>query len=351
MLDRVNESVADPEWLAALKTAVIVLDPAPIPRWISPSAEEMFGVSAAHAGERLVPRLESAGVLALVAHARRSGRTLTAVGIEYHDAERSLLIDVDITPLDGEAVLLECHEATLRQRAELERDQRHRRELSRRVLAQLAHEIRNPLAGLKGAAQLLDRDEADPARSELLGILVGEVSRLDRLVEQMLGTTRIATPRAVSIHAVVDRVHALLASEAGERVELVRDYDPSLPECRADADAVVRALLNLGRNALQAGAGRVVLRTRALRNATWDGQRHRLALAVEVVDNGPGVPAELVDSLFFPLVTSKPDGSGLGLAIAQELAKRHSGRIEYQRRDGQTCFRLLLPLPARPGVE
>lgn len=344
-------SSADPHWLAALQTAVVVLDPAPVPRWISPSAEELFGISAAHARERLVPWLESAGVLALLEHARRSGRTLTAVGIESRTAGRSLVVDVDITPLDGQAVLLECHEATLRRRAESDRDQRQRRELSRRVLAQLAHEIRNPLAGLKGAAQLLGRDEAEPARAELLRIVVDEVTRLDRLVGQMLGTTRAAPAQPVSIHVIVDRVLALLAAETGAAVELVRDFDPSLPDCRVDVDAIARALLNLGRNAVQSGAGRVVLRTRAARNATWDGRRHRLALAVEVVDNGPGVPAELVESLFFPLVTSKSDGSGLGLAIAQEAAMRNGGRIEYERHAGQTCFRLLLPLDQRPGVE
>ncbi|MEX0915957.1 MAG: ATP-binding protein, partial [Wenzhouxiangellaceae bacterium] len=173
-----------------------------------------------------------------------------------------------------------------------------------------------------------------------------EADRLHALVDELLAPAGPARMTQANVHETVDRLHALLLSEATEGVAVDRDYDPSLPELELDANQLLQALLNLGRNALQSGADRIVLRTRAARWVTWEGMLHRLAVAIEIVDNGRGVPADLAESLFFPLVTSRSEGSGLGLAIAQEIADRHGGRIDFESEPGNTVFRLLLPVPA-----
>lgn len=337
----------DDDWIDRLETAVVVVDGFGGPGIFNAAAEELLGVARNSPGAPdLVRRvLDESGVNALIAQARRENRDISATGIRWRRGDRELWLDVHVGTLpDGEA-LLELHDASLRRAAQAEARRHERRVLSRRVARQLAHEIRNPLAGLHGAAQLLERDEPDPQRRELAAIVQREVARLQRLVERVLGPAGRPDMRPGNIHTPVDHVRALLQAEAGDRTRIVRDYDPSLPEVEFDADGIEQILLNLGRNAVQAGAGEVVLRTRIARNATWGGERHRLAIAVEVVDDGPGVPEDLAESLFFPFVTGRADGTGFGLALAQELADRHGGNIDFDSRPGQTVFRLLLPVP------
>lgn len=335
------------EWLDYLVTAVVRLDRARGLRDLNAAAAELLGAEGGtqDADERVGRALSGIGVDALLDRAAAERRIVSAQDLRWQRPDGEFWLDVDVVPLPG-GWLIELHDAGLRRRALADRQRGDRRALSQRVVRQLAHEIRNPLAGLRGAAQLLARDEADPARRELADIVRDEADRLARLVDQLLGPGGDASMQAGNIHEPVERCRALLAAEAGAGTAVGRDYDPSLPPVRFDADRLSQALLNLGRNALQAGAGTVVLRTRAARNVTCAGRRHRLAVAVEVADDGAGVPAELVDSLFFPLVTGRDDGSGLGLAIAQQIADLHGGRIEFDSRPGDTVFRLLLPVSA-----
>lgn len=213
------------------------------------------------------------------------------------------------------------------------------------ALRGLAHELRNPLAGLKGVAQLLARREFDPESRELIELLGDEVQRLAGLVERILYP---APPRAfepTSIHAVLERVRRLAETEAGWSVKIVRDYDPSLPELAGDADRLTQAIWNLVRNALESGASQVLLRTRAEHQVLIGEHCHRLALRVEVVDDGRGVAEDLLDRLFLPLVSGRAQGSGLGLPIAQQIAREHGGSLGYRSRPGHTVFTLRLPLP------
>ncbi len=214
----------------------------------------------------------------------------------------------------------------------------------------LAHELRNPLAGIKGAAQLLAR-RGDAEARELTGLIETEVGRLAALVDRLLSP---APPRAfepVNIHAVLERVLRLSESDAGWAVRLQRDYDPSLPEFPGDADRLTQALWNLVRNALEAGAASVQLRTRAEHGLRIFDVTHGLALRLEIADDGRGVPAELAEQVFLPLVSGRAEGSGLGLALAQQVAREHGGSLAYRSRPGHTVFTLLLPLPATQQQE
>lgn len=212
----------------------------------------------------------------------------------------------------------------------------------------LAHELRNPLAGVKGAAQLLARrlDHAGNGDSrELVGLIGSEVDRLTALLDQLLTP---APPRAhavLNIHAVLERVLRLAESEAGWAVRLVRDYDPSLPEFAGDADRLMQAVWNLVRNAIEAGATQVTLRTRAEHGVRIADTAHAIALRLDIADDGRGVPEELAEQLFLPLVSGRAEGSGLGLALAQQVAREHRGSLAYRSRPGHTVFTLLLPMP------
>ena len=207
----------------------------------------------------------------------------------------------------------------------------------------LAHELRNPLVGIKGAAQLLSR-RVDADSRELTAIIESEVGRLASLVDGLLNP---APPRAfepVNIHEVLERVLRLAEADAGWAVRLQRDYDPSLPELSGDADRLTQAVWNLVRNAIDAGASNVQLRTRAERGLRIGEEIHPLALRLEIVDDGRGVPVELTERIFLPLVSGRADGTGLGLALAQQVAREHRGALSYRSRPGHTVFTLLLPL-------
>lgn len=263
---------------------------------------------------------------------------------------------------DGDVVTVDCSATPVAERAPpapllvelipLDRHLRISREdalmaqhAANRLLAQnLAHEVRNPLGGLRGAAQLLERRLADPALKEYTRVIMREADRLTSLVDAMLGPARPLRRLPLNIHELLEHVGSLLKAEMG--VDVARDYDPSLPELSLDRDQMVQALLNLARNAVEAAgpSGRVGFRTRVQRQFTLGARLHRLVACVDIMDNGPGVPPELLARIFTPLVTTKSGGTGLGLSIAQELVNRHGGLIECTSRPGDTVFSVLLPL-------
>ena len=212
------------------------------------------------------------------------------------------------------------------------------------ALKGLAHELRNPLAGLKGAAQLLSRRTDDAQSRELTALIGSEVERLAQLVDRLLSPAPPRAHAALNIHAVLERVLRLAESDAGWAVKLVRDYDPSLPDLSGDADRLVQATWNLVRNAIEAGAATVILRTRAEHVVRIGDEVHPLALRMDVVDDGRGVPEALAEQVFLPLVSGRAEGSGLGLALAQQVAREHRGSLAYRSRPGHTVFTMLLPM-------
>lgn len=217
------------------------------------------------------------------------------------------------------------------------------------ALKGLAHELRNPLAGLKGAAQLLGRRAADADSRELVALIESEVQRLAQLVDRLLSPAPPRPHQPLNIHGVLEQVVRLSEQEAGWAVRLARDYDPSLPPLLGDADRLAQAVWNLVRNAIQAGAANVVLRTRAEFGVRVGDEVHPLALRMEIVDDGHGVPEALAEQIFLPLVSGRADGSGLGLALAQQVAREHRGSLGYRSRPGHTVFSLLLPLAEGAG--
>ena len=220
------------------------------------------------------------------------------------------------------------------------------------ALKGLAHELRNPLAGLKGAAQLLARRvESDEAR-ELTELIESEVARLTELIDQLLSPQPARAHELLNIHIVLERVLRLAESDAGWAVKLVRDYDPSLPELPGDADRLTQAVWNLVRNAIEAGAASVSLRTRVEHGVRIGDAAHARALRLEISDDGRGVPEALAEQVFLPLVSGRADGTGLGLALAQQVAREHRGSLSYRSRAGHTVFTVLLPFaPAHEGSD
>ena len=242
----------------------------------------------------------------------------------------------------------------LAQQARQEREERladHAR-ANKELFRNLAHEIRNPLGGIRGAAQLLEMEIEDRALREYTQVIIHEADRLQSLVDRLLAPHRHA-PKVgdVNIHEVCERVGALVLAEFSSGLVIERDYDTSIPEFRGDREQLIQALLNIVRNAAQALEGRIAhgdacitLRTRVLRQVTIGKQRHRLALQLLVIDNGPGVPEAIQEHVFFPLVSGRDGGTGLGLTLAQTFVQQHGGLIELDSRPGRTEFRLLIPL-------
>lgn len=256
----------------------------------------------------------------------------TVSALSEHDQTPDLL--VELVPLDRHIRI--SHEAGLSQQSGANRS----------LARNLAHEIKNPLGGIRAAAQLLERKLTQPKMAEYTQIIISETDRLAALADGLLGPTRPSQPVEINLHELLEHV----ASLTGERIggpKILRDYDPSLPELCLDRDQMVQALLNLAKNACEAAGvrGRITFRTRGLRQFTLNGVRHRLVVCADIEDDGPGIPADIRPKLFTPLTGSKPRGSGLGLSIAQELVSRQGGLIEYQSQPGRTVFSVLLPLP------
>jgi two-component system, NtrC family, nitrogen regulation sensor histidine kinase GlnL len=213
---------------------------------------------------------------------------------------------------------------------------------ARELIRNLAHEIKNPLGGLRGSAQLLERELDKPELREYTQVIIKEADRLQRLMDRMLTPHRTPRVEPLGIHEVLERVRSLVKAEFG--VEIRRDYDPSIPEVVGDREQLIQAVLNIARNAVQMGATEISLRTRAVRQVTILRQRHRLALDLQVIDNGPGVAEEIQDRIFNPLVSGREGGTGLGLSLSQTFVQYHQGVIEFESRPGRTTFRILLPI-------
>jgi two-component system nitrogen regulation sensor histidine kinase GlnL len=215
----------------------------------------------------------------------------------------------------------------------------------------LAHEVKNPLGGIRGAAQLLERELGEAHQREYTQIIIGEADRLRKLVDRMLGPRGQQTLSLFNVHEVLEHVRQVVEIEAGQAVTIHRDYDPSLPDLEADRDQLIQALLNVVRNAAQAASGRggnVTLRTRAQRKFTIGPVMRRLVIRIDIIDDGPGVDPALADSIFFPMVSGRAEGSGLGLPIAQSLVNRQGGLIDFTSTPGNTVFTIWLPLRNTP---
>jgi two-component system nitrogen regulation sensor histidine kinase GlnL len=216
----------------------------------------------------------------------------------------------------------------------------------------MAHEIKNPLGGIRGSAQLLERMLDNPELKEYTTIIIEEVDRLRNLVDKMLGPNKLPERLETNIHEVLERVRSLIMVEAAEKLNIIRDYDPSIPEFLADKEQLIQVILNISRNAMQAllskrqvnSPAEITLSTRAVRQFTIGHTKHRLVLHISIIDNGPGIPEDIRESLFLPMVSGRAEGTGLGLSIAQSIINQHQGIIECDSTLGKTHFSIYLPL-------
>lgn len=217
---------------------------------------------------------------------------------------------------------------------------------SRELIRNLAHEIKNPLGGIRGAAQLMEREYPDDGHREYTRVIIREVDRLQNLVNRMLGPNRLPQKAPLNVHEVLEHVRSLVQAEAPPGVSVARDYDPSIPDLIGDREQLIQAVLNILRNALQAVVeqGTIVLRTRTRRQFTIGAVRHRLVAQIDIEDDGPGIPPLMLEKIFYPMVTTRAEGTGLGLPIAQYLVHSHGGLIECRSRPGCTVFTIYLPL-------
>ncbi len=253
----------------------------------------------------------------------------------------------------ADEIMVELLPLELQTRQEREERLAEQAQVNKELIRNLAHEIRNPLGGIRGAAQLLEMEVQSRGLKEYTQVIVHEADRLQSLVDRLLAPHRAQHQVGdVNIHEVCERVRALILAEFARGLTVVRDYDTSIPEFRGDREQLIQTVLNVARNACQAltqemarGSARLTLRTRIARQTTLGKQRYRLALELHVIDNGPGVPESIKDRIFYPLVSGTPDGSGLGLTLAQTFVQQHHGLIECDSVPGHTDFRILIPLP------
>lgn len=344
--------------LDVLSTGLVILDSHLCVVYANVGAQDLLAVGLNQArGHPITALFEDSHALDLLLHRTLecsepfSGHEIALVPVLRQGHRDPVVVDITVTPLEGQItgthLLLELTDARTRQRLSRESEILSRLDGSRLMLRQLGHEIKNPLGGLRGAAQLLDRELHDGSLKEYTTVIINEADRLRALVDSMLGPSAPPRKALVNIHELCEHVFHLLRSEAPAGVTIERDYDPSVPSAMFDRNEIIQALLNVARNALQAvdpAGGRITLRTRVLTNINISTVRHRLVANVQVEDNGHGVPPELQRSVFYPLVTSRSTGTGLGLAVAQDLVTRHRGIVEFESRPGHTVFSLLLPL-------
>jgi len=343
--------------LDGLTTAVITLDHALRITYINSAAESLFGLSRHHAlGESLAE-----AVARFAEHEPRLRRALeTGSGfIErelklHRSGEEPITVDCTVTPLLSGKSGLMMEILALDRHLRISRDELllTQHQASRELIRGLAHEIKNPLGGIRGAAQLLEREYPDSEHREYTRVIIREADRLQNLVDRLLGPNRLPQKTDVNVHQILEHVRQLVEAEAPTGIVVLRDYDPSIPEVHADREQLIQATLNVTRNALQAlgskGSGMIVLRTRTRRQITIGGRRHKLAIQMDIEDNGPGIPTTMMEKIFYPMVTTRAEGTGLGLPIAQYLIHSHGGLIECQSQPGRTVFSMFLPLGDTP---
>ncbi|MFN4263480.1 MAG: nitrogen regulation protein NR(II) [Thioalkalivibrionaceae bacterium] len=324
---------------------------------LNATAEMLLGVSRSRAVNTALHEL--LGLNEPLTHNRPPAETMGLRNIHLHPPRsKSFLADVVMTPaeLDNRhGLLVELLPLDRARRIAEDEQSERQQQLSREILRGFAHEIRNPLGGMRGAAQLLQVELAESSLVEYTTIVLREVDRLVAMVDRMLGPNQAPQRIALNVHEVLEHVLSLIRLELPESLRVVRDYDPSIPDITVDRDMLIQATLNLVRNAVQAmggaqGEGRLSLITRVLRHHTVHGVRHRLVALLRVGDDGPGVAEHLHDRIFFPMVSGRADGSGLGLSIAQRLVQLNGGVIEFRSRPRKTEFDILIPIQPESAV-
>lgn len=334
-----------------LVSAVFLLDQAMTISYSNPAAEQLLAQSS--------KRLQGYRFDQLLEHTSldfRHIRNTLQSGNSFTDSEVTLVIDSQATTVEFTAspfyqdeqvyALIEMRQVAHQKRISQEIYQHTQQQAAKELVRGLAHEIKNPLGGLRGAAQLLEKQLPSEDLQEFTGIIIEQADRLRNLVDRLLGPQKPGQQEIHNIHSVLEKVRQLVNLSKSDDISLKIDYDPSIPDFEMQQDQMQQAFLNIVQNAVQAlpSGGEITLKTRTAHQVTIHGQRYRLAAEISILDNGPGIPAELKDTLFYPMVTGREGGTGLGLSIAQNLVNQHKGKIECNSWPGHTEFVIQLPL-------
>lgn len=278
--------------------------------------------------------------------------TDTEVQMNFRDG-RTLLADMNanvIVTNDEKKMLIEIIPVDKKRKITKETQQYAQQTAAKELVRGLAHEIKNPLGGIRGAAQLLEKELANPQLAEFTKMIIDQSDRLRNLVDRLLGPNSLPQKRYFNLHEIIDKVNNLICVDQRHHIETKKDYDPSIPDIYADPDMLEQAILNIGRNATQALSDAktknpiITFRSRIERQCVIKGQRYSLCAKISIIDNGPGISSEIRDTLFYPMVSTKDGGNGLGLSIAQTLTDHHNGKIDLKTFVGYTEFTLYIPL-------
>lgn len=340
-----------------LTNAVLLLNRELQLEYINPAGEILFDMSCQRIKGTAIDELFSGDqhLTGEIRQALVSGNPFTERELELTVMQRQVItVDCVVTPLlDNKDKSNTSKRVMLIELNSLQHGIRSREEHNfvqnnamRAMIRGLAHEIKNPLGGLRGAAQLLERELTDDSLKEFTTVIIGEADRLRNLVNRLLGPNTPPHRQRINVHEVTEHVTQLLNADKPEKVTIKHDYDPSIPEIEADRDQVIQALLNIAMNALRAVGeeGTITFRTRPKRQVTIGQTRHKLVCQIDVIDDGPGIPEDMLETIFYPMVTSQANGSGLGLSISQSLVQQHQGAIHCKSKPGRTVFSILLPI-------
>lgn len=346
-----------------LSTSVLVIDNDLIITYLNPSAESLLAVSANRVcGSSAEFFFANSGINWKALHrALLHGRPFTErkISILLPDTNH-IVVDYSVTPAQtasGRVLIVEIQAMDRIMRINKEEAMISAHMTSKNLIRGLAHEVKNPLGGIRGAAQLLaaELDNNDPELKEYTEIITSEVERLSNLVDRMLGPIKPGRMTHLNIHAVTEQVATLVRAETQGELDIVKDYDPSIPEIYGDKEQLIQAILNIVRNAMQAlqsagmigNGGTITLKTRIQQHFTIGKQYHRMVCKLEIIDNGPGIPPEIAERIFYPMISGRPEGTGLGLSIAQSAINLHHGLIECDSREGQAKFTIYLPVTVK----
>ena len=338
--------------LELLSAAVVLIDKHNCISYINPAAEHLFDVSRKSAKQSSLKRvfLNPSALLIGIEYARkyRCSYIQHEIPFQIHD-QKKIELSFTLTPVED----VNEHEFLIEfscpsQQTKIAREQRIILETnhSRELIRNLAHEIKNPLGALRGAAQLLDHELDREELHEYTSVIIKEADRLKNLLDRLLTPHKIPQMIEFNIHEVLERVRYVILAEFSSGLRIERDYDLSLPGLVGDDQQITQSILNITRNAAQAlcGRGLIKIKTRVTRRVTMANQFFKLGLLIEISDNGPGIPKSLIDKIFFPLISGKHDGSGLGLSLSQTFISHHSGTIDVESQPGHTCFTVLIPI-------
>jgi two-component system nitrogen regulation sensor histidine kinase GlnL len=347
MTQTIRQGKMHQDILESLDTAIAVLDEACFIRYMNPAAGAMLGVST-----RRIKGVDLKHILPEVArqlslHQAPQILTLHDIPLIRPD-QKTLRLNCTLTPIEHPMLgwILEMLPRTKYERISQEEALWAQYEATTLLARTLAHEIKNPLAGISGSAQLLARQLSQPSQLEFVDLIIRETSRLSGLLDRMMGANQPAHWVTHNIHAVLEHVSGIVIGQCPANIHIFKDYDPSIPELTMDYDRLIQVFLNLMRNGVQAmhGEGKLTVRTRIKNKVTIGNKLHPLVVCVDVIDTGEGIPPELMDAIFLPMITNKPEGTGLGLPVAQSIVHQHGGMILVDSEPGYTRFRVYLPL-------